>query len=218
MINAGLRNVTLSAAKNRGLFEFRRFSLCRYTLLSPSCRMVFCRESSGIAMSGYEAVVGADGLEFGLGEVAADTAMMFFQARWAAVCIFKENESKVGIQIMQKTVVDIQNETCRRFGVSPLACQMSLKVGISRNVKDGATPINGVRVRPEGDTTGWYIWAGEYSDAADFYLPLHAEHLVEWCPQVIPYLGLPTGWRFLLASNYEDVWYDADIFRAEEGR
>jgi len=36
-----------------------------------------------------------------------------------------------------------------------------LKVGIARNVTSGLMPINGLRHPPEGDTTGWYIWAGE---------------------------------------------------------
>ncbi len=87
----------------------------------------------------------------------------------------------------------------------------NLKVGISQNVKEGVLPINGVRTRTEGDTTGWYIWAGEWSDDPDFFVPLHVEHLVRWCPAVIPFLMLPVGWRFLIAPDYEDVWFDSEI-------
>jgi hypothetical protein len=76
-------------------------------------------------------------------------------------------------------------------------------------------PINGLRHEPEGDTTGWYIWAGEdLSDAPDFFRSLHVGHLTDWCPQVVPYLALPVGWRFLLAFGYEDVWFDANLRRA----
>ena len=35
---------------------------------------------------------------------------------------------------------------------------------------------------------------------------LHAVHLADHCPSVLPYLGLPPGWRFLIAPGYEDVW------------
>ena len=42
------------------------------------------------------------------------------------------------------------------------------------------------------------IWAGgELSSAPDFFRPLHVEHLISWAPAVLPYLGLPPGWRFL---------------------
>ena len=87
-----------------------------------------------------------------------------------------------------------------------------MKVGIAQNVLQGILPIHGLRHPPTGDTSGWYIWAGgEPSDDADFFLPLHAEHLAEWCPEVIRFLSLPAGWRFLVADTYEDVWQDASL-------
>lgn len=106
----------------------------------------------------------------------------------------------------------IQRDVCARFGAEFVACDPNLKVGISQNVKDGLRPINGLRIVPEGDTCGWYIWAGEeWSDAPDFFVPLHVEHLEQWAPLVLPYLGLPPAWRFLVAEEYEDVWEDAEL-------
>ena len=64
---------------------------------------------------------------------------------------------------------------------------------LSLNVKKGMLPVNGLRHWPEGDTSGWYIWAGEYSEDPDFFKPLHIEHLMEWCPWVEKYLGLAPG-------------------------
>lgn len=111
------------------------------------------------------------------------------------------------IQIKQQAV-------CSRFSAPYYGCDSSLKVGISRNVRDGVRPLNGLRIRPEGDTSGWYIWAGtEFSEAPDFFVPLHVSHLTEWAPLVIPYLGLPPGWRFLATEQYEDVWEDAQLLR-----
>lgn len=90
----------------------------------------------------------------------------------------------------------------------------SEKVGIARNVRSGLLPINGIRIRPEHGTTGWYIWAGEeMSEAADFFEPLHVAHLEEWCPLVLPYLELPAGWRFQVAPGYEDIWFDENVDR-----
>ncbi len=78
--------------------------------------------------------------------------------------------------------------------------------------------MNGLRHQPEQGTTGWFIWAGEdLSDDPDFFVPLHAKHLAEWCPEVLVYLALPPGWRFLLAPDHEDVWQDNTLLNSESG-
>lgn len=102
-----------------------------------------------------------------------------------------------------------QKEVCKKYSSDFYEALPSLKVGISLNVKEGLLPINGLRHLPEGDTSGWYIWAGEeFSEDPDFFVPLHIEHLEEWCPLVLKYLGLPPGSRFLVTPDYEDVWQD----------
>ncbi len=76
-----------------------------------------------------------------------------------------------------------QEAVCRRHGVSCDSPGTGMKVGIARNVRDGILPINGLRHPPVGDTSGWYIWAGEGepSEDPDFFVPLHVAHLSEWC-------------------------------------
>ena len=51
----------------------------------------------------------------------------------------------------------------------------------------------------------------DYSEAADFFEPLHVEHLAERLPEVLPYLALPPGWRFLVAPDHEDAGYDGSL-------
>lgn len=110
-----------------------------------------------------------------------------------------------------------QDEICRRFGVVPMHVPLDLKIGIAENVKTGLLPLNGLRHPPVGDTTGWYIWAGEdLSDDPDFFLPLHVKHLLSWRPEVMPYLALPPGWRFLITPDFEDVWEDSGLLRPSE--
>lgn len=105
-----------------------------------------------------------------------------------------------------------QLELCRRYGVSPVAIAPGDKLGIALNVRSGLLPINGVRTRPEGGTCGWYIWAGErMSQAQDFFQPLHVEHLVEWCEPAMRFLLLPPGWRFLIAGDHVDAWFDPEV-------
>lgn len=107
-----------------------------------------------------------------------------------------------------------QRELCDRFGVKPVASPPDLKVGAARNIRDSRYPIHGLRHPPQGDTTGWYIWAGDdLSDDPDFFEPVHVGHLAEIRPEVLPYLALPPGWRFLIAPGYEDVWEDPALLQ-----
>ena len=105
-----------------------------------------------------------------------------------------------------------QFDVCRRFNVSPHPVGAEEKVGVARNVRTDLQPLNGLRHPRGGDTSGWYFGAGEeFETRDDFFLPIHVEHLAEWCPLVIPYLALPPGWRFLLAREYEDAWFDETL-------
>ncbi len=110
---------------------------------------------------------------------------------------------------MVQDIEAAQKDLCRKYGVPYTPSPPDLIVGIALNVREGIVPVNGHRHPPEGVTTGWYIWSGdEFSTDPEFFEPLHAKHLAEWCPAVLKYLGLPPGWRFLLAEGYEDVWFD----------
>tara|TARA_B110001452_G_C15179037_1_gene409570 strand:- start:366 stop:716 length:351 start_codon:yes stop_codon:yes gene_type:complete len=102
---------------------------------------------------------------------------------------------------------------CNKFKASYLESPDQCKVGISLNVKDNIVPINGLRHPPQGDSTGWYIWAGEYSEDTDFFKPLHVCHLKDWSDVIDQFLGLGPGWRFLIAGDYIDVWYDESLLK-----
>ena len=114
-----------------------------------------------------------------------------------------------------KAVSDEQARVCRQYGVEPFPTLPDLKVGVARNVRGGLAPLNGLRHPPGVGTAGWYLWAGtELSSQDDFFTPLHARHLKTWCPDVLPYLALPPGWRFLIAPGHEDVWFDSSLLDA----
>ena len=83
-------------------------------------------------------------------------------------------------------------------------------VGTAREVGTGVWPINGLRLPVEGSACGWYLWTGEgeMDQSPDYFEPVHVEHLYDRCREVLPYLGLPPGWRFLIAPGHSDVWKD----------
>lgn len=86
-------------------------------------------------------------------------------------------------------------------------------IGVAlKSFDNGQMPVNGLRHPVQNEqSVNWYIWAGEYSDAQDFFSPVHVSHLLQICPKAISYLGLPPGWRFLFDDHYEDVWYDESL-------
>jgi hypothetical protein len=107
-----------------------------------------------------------------------------------------------------------QFEMATRFGAVAAPPSLGEKVGISADVwsQERVLPLNGLRHPAAAGTSGWFIWCGEEIGAADdFFIPLHIEHLKARCPEVLPYLALPPGWRFLLAPGHEDVWFDKTL-------
>jgi hypothetical protein len=83
------------------------------------------------------------------------------------------------------------------------------KGGFSENVRADIEPLWAIRHPGENGTSGWYIWRGEMSEDPSFFVPLHVDHLQDWCPDLLPYLALPPGHGVILAEDYEDVWFDS---------
>ena len=109
-----------------------------------------------------------------------------------------------------KAHIEKQKEICSAYDSKWNPINEKLMVGVSSNLF--IDPINGLRHPAENDTTGWFIWAGEYSDSVDFFKPICAEHLLQIRPGIIQFLGLDIGFRFLCdSSGYQDVWYDDNL-------
>lgn len=112
-------------------------------------------------------------------------------------------------------LIKIQQDICNKYEFKFEACDLHLKVGIDLDIKEKSKtmPIHALRLPMVGDTNGWYIWSGEYLEDDDFFKPMHAVHLEEYCPLILPYLALPPGARLLIAENgnYVDVWEDLSL-------
>lgn len=109
----------------------------------------------------------------------------------------------------------VQRALCARWKAPYLPTSRAQILGIARNVQDNIQPIHGLRHPARGETCGWYIWAGEWSSKPDFFQPLHVSHLDEWCPEIVRFLGLAPGWRFLIDDQgYVDVWEDRALLDA----
>ncbi len=104
-----------------------------------------------------------------------------------------------------------QVDTCKKYSCTFLEAEANSKVGLAVPTL-GKLPVNGLRHPPTENMLGWFIWCGaELSEDREFFEPLHVWHLEERCPEVLKFLGLPAGYRFLLAGDHVDVWFDLKL-------
>ncbi|HEY1216728.1 MAG TPA: hypothetical protein VGE93_24145 [Bryobacteraceae bacterium] len=104
-----------------------------------------------------------------------------------------------------------QKQLCTRYQATFTPSHETVNSGFARSTQ-GLLPLNGLRHVPVNGTTGWYLWCGEtFSDAPDFFQPVHTLHIYEQYPEVAELLGLPPGYRFLKAREYLDVWFDPNL-------
>src|SRR5438128_531236 len=112
-----------------------------------------------------------------------------------------------------------QQAVCNQHGAEFLPPVAGSRVGIAIQTL-GLQPLNGMRIDPEGGASGWYLWGGGESSAADdFYQPMCVEHLADHCSAAIPFLALPPGW--LMAPTYNKLvsvpQEDDDVSRILDG-
>lgn len=102
---------------------------------------------------------------------------------------------------------------CEKYGSNYFEFSENLNIGV--NIESLANnPVYGVRINPTSDTSGWYIWGGDYSEDADFFQPMHGFHLLEILPRLSKYLALAPGYKFIVDNEgYEDVWFDPSSFK-----
>jgi hypothetical protein len=110
--------------------------------------------------------------------------------------------------------MDMQKSVCEKYGSQWNLPSRNLRVGVSDNLD--SDPIHGLRHPAEKGTTGWFIWTGTYSESTNFFQPMCVERLINIRPQILRYLGLDIGFRFLADNNgYEDVWYDETLVQLD---
>ncbi|WP_445115933.1 immunity protein Imm33 domain-containing protein [Acinetobacter sp. WZC-1] len=68
-------------------------------------------------------------------------------------------------------------------------------------------PIVGLRKKPADDGVAWFIYGGELEEGEDFFETMTVRELEKILPEVVPYLALEEGFRFMIdRDDYEDIW------------
>jgi|SRR5580704_8853259 hypothetical protein len=106
-------------------------------------------------------------------------------------------------------IEEAQGVLCKRYGAAFLSTPPEDTIGFAPSTA-GLMPINGLRHPVTLGMSGWYIWCGEsFSESGDFFAPHSVPALFyKGVPGAGRLLRLPVGYRFLLAGDYVDVWYD----------
>jgi hypothetical protein len=99
---------------------------------------------------------------------------------------------------------------CQCYGREFVPASPDSKTGLAIQTL-GNVPLHGLRHPPTKETSGWYIWGGSLSADAGFFSPIHTSHVADRVPEVVKFLGLPPGSRFLLAGEHVDVWFDESL-------
>jgi len=103
-----------------------------------------------------------------------------------------------------------QESVCVRYESAFVPPHDEDKLGVALATL-GHPPLNALRHRPENGTCGWYIWGGDFSQDPEFFQSLHVRHIVDYAPNLVPFLALAPGSRVLLAPGQLEVWHDPSL-------
>lgn len=106
-----------------------------------------------------------------------------------------------------KAYIEEQKLLCEEFDSAYVAVKADDLVAVAV-LTLALDPIVGIRKQPaEGETVEWYIYGGELDAQADHFEIISVQELEQLNPDLIPYLALERGFRFLIDQDeYEDVW------------
>jgi hypothetical protein len=107
-----------------------------------------------------------------------------------------------------------QSNTCRRFRAEFEPPKPDQKVAISVGVLDGDIPVWGVRYVAPPHMSGWYLTTERFSgNVADLTVE-HLYHVTARRADLVPFLALPTGFRFAVTHNGADAAFDQDVLKS----
>ena len=104
--------------------------------------------------------------------------------------------------------IEEQKLLCEEFDSAYIKVNADDEVAIAIKTLDQEL-IVGIRKKVEaGSKVAWYIYGGELEDGEEnLFEIVTITQLLEIFPDVLPYLALEEGFRFMIdQDDYEDVW------------
>lgn len=107
-----------------------------------------------------------------------------------------------------KDILKVQKECCKHYEEEFSPITLEQLVVVSDGVLEGAKPVKGVRYKSPEHMSGWWLTDDSFNGNIDSLKNIHFSHIIEKRPDLAIYMALPYGYRFLLGSNKEHVWFD----------
>lgn len=109
-----------------------------------------------------------------------------------------------------------QQQTCARFGAAFSPSAALQLAAVSDGVHEG-DPVAGVRYPPkDDDDSGWCLSTNRFDGTLDTVRREHLFHVTNDRLDVVPYLALPPGYRFVYSEVGIEVEFDARAARGED--
>ncbi|MBO9693383.1 hypothetical protein [Chryseobacterium sp.] len=105
------------------------------------------------------------------------------------------------------SVVREQSEMCWEQNLIPLFPNFNQSVVISDGVYEGKD-IEGIRYESPQDETGWYLITDDYNDDIKSLKMVHFYHVVFARPDIVKYLAIPFGYRFMMKEGDIEISKD----------
>ena len=105
------------------------------------------------------------------------------------------------------SVIREQGELCWQQNLIPLFPSFNQSVIISDGVYEGKD-IEGIRYESPQDESGWYLITDDYNDDIKSLKKVHFFHVAFARPDILKYLALPFGYRFIMQNGNIEVYKD----------
>lgn len=105
------------------------------------------------------------------------------------------------------SVVREQSEMCRQYNFVPLFPNFNQSVVISDGVYEGKD-IEGIRYDSPQNESGWYLITDDYNDDIKSLKVVHFYHVAFARPDILKYLALPFGYRFIMENGKNRIVKD----------
>lgn len=107
------------------------------------------------------------------------------------------------------SVVRKQGELCWQQNLIPLFPNFNQSVVISDGVYEGKD-IEGIRYHSPQNESGWYLITDDYNDDIKSLKVVHFYHVAFARPDILKYLAIPFGYRFLMKEGNTTIIKDEE--------
>jgi hypothetical protein len=107
------------------------------------------------------------------------------------------------------SIIRSQSETCFQCELVPLFPNFNQQIVISKGVYEGKD-IEGIRYDSPDHMSGWWLITDDYDDNIESLMTVHYYHVAFKRPDILKYLALPFGYRFLMENGKIQIMKDED--------